>query len=118
MKSTKKIISLALVVVLLFGVVITTPISVNAASNEEEIYNYCISSLGLNTAAACGVLANIEKESSFNPTASCIDTNGLTSYGICQWNGGRFTNLKNFCSQQKRLSYALFALPVWLISIN
>lgn len=73
-------------------------LNVSADSNEQIIYNYCINDLGLNTAAACGVLANIEKESSFNPKSSCKDTNGLTSYGICQWNGPRFESLKSFCS--------------------
>ena len=52
-----------------------------------------------NAAVACGIMANIEKESSFNPTAS--GDNG-TSYGLCQWhdtkpNKGRMTNMKNFC---------------------
>ena len=78
---------------------------VSAASNEETIYNYMRNTMGVNCAVACGVLANIKAESGFNPTASCIDTNGLTSYGICQWNGGRFTNLKNFCSN-RGLSYS------------
>ena len=69
-----------------------------AASNEETIYQYLKNNLGLNTAQACGVLANIKNESGFNPTAHCIDTNNKTSYGICQWNGGRFDALRNYCS--------------------
>jgi len=69
-----------------------------AATNESVIYDFLINNLGLNNASACGILANIYSESSFNPQASCIDTNGLTSYGICQWNGGRFTSLKNYCA--------------------
>lgn len=69
-------------------------------SNETTIYNFLKNTMGVNTAAACGILANIQKESSFNPTAECIDVNGLTSYGICQWNGVRFTALKNYCSNK------------------
>lgn len=67
-------------------------------SNEKKVYNFAKKKLKLNTAAACGVLSNIESESSFNPTASVIDTNGKISYGICQWNASRFDNLKNYCS--------------------
>ena len=44
------------------------------------------------------MLANIESESSFNPTISVIDTNGKISYGICQWNASRFDDLRNYCS--------------------
>ncbi|MCD8189897.1 MAG: phage tail tip lysozyme [Clostridiales bacterium] len=67
-------------------------------SNETTIYTYLTETMGLNTAAACGILANMYAESSFNPTASCTDTNGLTSYGLCQWNGSRYTSLKSWCS--------------------
>lgn len=65
-------------------------------SNEATIYKFLTGTMGLNTAAACGGLANIEAESSFNPTV--YGDNG-TSYGICQWHNSRFTNLKNWCSK-------------------
>lgn len=74
-------------------------LAVTSNGNETIIYNFLRGQLGCNTATAVGILANIFSESSFNPTASVIDTNGLTSYGICQWNGSRFTALKNYCSQ-------------------
>ena len=74
-------------------------ISVIAASNEKIIYDFFINTMNQNSAIACGVLANIEKESSFNPKDKTVDTNGNTSYGICQWNGNRFTELKNYCSK-------------------
>lgn len=64
-------------------------------TNEETIYNFLKTVMGLNIAGACGVLANIQAESSFNPTA--LGDAG-TSYGICQWHASRFTNLKNWCS--------------------
>ena len=67
-------------------------------SNEKKVYKFAKRKLKLNTAAACGVLANIESESSFNPTISVIDTNGKISYGICQWNASRFDDLRNYCS--------------------
>lgn len=66
-------------------------------NNETIIYNYLVDTMKFTRAIACAILSNIEKESSFNPTASVLDVNNKTSYGICQWNGGRFTNLKNFC---------------------
>lgn len=64
-------------------------------SNESTIYKFLTGTMGLNTAAACGVLANIEAESSFNPT---VYGDSGTSYGICQWHNGRFTSLKNWCN--------------------
>ena len=77
-----------------------TLFSVTSSSNETIIYDFLKNTMGFNTAAACGILANIYKESSFNPGSSCLDVNGLTSYGICQWNGARFTALKNYCSSK------------------
>ncbi|MCD8050437.1 MAG: phage tail tip lysozyme [Clostridiales bacterium] len=72
--------------------------TVTGNSNETTIFTYLTGTMGLNTAAACGIMANMYAESSFKPTASCTDSNGLTSYGLCQWNGSRYTNLKNWCS--------------------
>lgn len=87
------------------GVFITSGVSSSfkmssGSSNESTIYKFLKNEMGLNTAAACGVLANIQSESSFNPTASIIDTNDKISYGICQWNGPRFDLLKEYCSNR------------------
>ena len=65
-----------------------------ANSNAKQIFDYLTSDMGLNSAAACGVLANIECESNFNPNLYGDSGN---SYGICQWNTSRFENLKAFC---------------------
>ncbi len=62
--------------------------------NETEIYNFLKKEMGLNTAAACGVLANLYKESAFNPNA--MGDYG-TSYGICQWHNSRWTSMQNWC---------------------
>jgi len=67
-------------------------------SNEQIIFDYITGTMKLNEAAACGILANIQAESNFNPNAGGPDTNGLTSYGICQWNGSRFTALQDYCT--------------------
>ncbi len=70
-----------------------------ATSNEAEIFNFCINNMGLNVAAASGVLANIKCESSFNPNSKGDYQNGVhTSYGICQWHNSRYTNLINWCN--------------------
>lgn len=63
-----------------------------AESNETKIYIFLRNELGCNTATACGILANIEAECGFNPTAQ-------TSYyyGICQWGGERRQALMDFC---------------------
>ncbi len=67
--------------------------------NEKTVYEFMKNEMGLNTAAACGVLANIQAESSFRPTAEVLDVNDKISYGICQWNGVRFDALREYCSQ-------------------
>ena len=64
-------------------------------ANQDSIYNY-LAKQGFNDAAICGILANIEKESGFNPNS--LGDHG-TSYGICQWHNNRWTQLKNYCSQ-------------------
>ena len=69
--------------------------TVTGSANETAIYNYAVNTMGLNTAAACGILANIQKESGFNPHA--LGDSG-TSYGICQWHNSRWDRLKDYCT--------------------
>ena len=64
-------------------------------TNEEKIFAYLYYEMDYPAAAACGILANIKCESTFRPTA--WNASG-GSYGICQWTGGRYTNLKNWCA--------------------
>ena len=64
-------------------------------ANQDAVYNY-LSQQGFNDAAICGILANIQHESNFNPNAL---GDGGTSYGICQWHNSRWDRLKNYCSQ-------------------
>lgn len=61
-------------------------ITANMKGNERIIFRYLTEVMDLNTAAACGVLANICCESGFKTWA--IGDSG-TSYGICQWHNGR-----------------------------
>lgn len=62
---------------------------------EGRVYNFLTGTLGLNTAGACGVLANIEKECSFN--YNLVEKGSGRGFGLCQWTGGRRTNLVNWC---------------------
>ncbi|MBR1699231.1 MAG: transglycosylase SLT domain-containing protein [Bacteroidales bacterium] len=80
------LLALALLVVLLFPA--------GAASNKDRVFQ-ALTGEGLNPAAACGIMANIEKESQFDPTA----TSGGGSYGLCQWTGSRKSNLYNYCNK-------------------
>ncbi len=97
---TKSYIKRILVTVLaLVTVLCAIPFASSAAAptsaTVKAIYEFLINDMGLNSAAACGVLANIEKESDFNPQ---LYGDSGSSYGICQWHNGRFENLKKFCN--------------------
>ena len=80
------LLALALLIVLLFPA--------GAASSKDQVFEE-LQRQGLNTAAACGVMANIDKESTFNPSVSSRDG----SYGLCQWTGNRKSNLFSYCDQ-------------------
>lgn len=67
----------------------------SSLSSEEKIYYFLIYEIGLNPAGASGVLANIDHESGFRATAV---NSSSGAYGICQWLGGRKTNLQKFCA--------------------
>ena len=71
--------------------------SLRGNNNEEKIFYYLMQDMSFNNAGAAGVLANIERESSFNPNA--LGDNG-TSFGICQWHAARYEGLKRFCSRE------------------
>ena len=81
------------------------------ADNEHTVFNFLKQVMGLNTAGATGVLANIARESSFRPDAL---GDGGTSYGICQWHAGRYTNLKNWCGQNGK-DYTTLDGQLWYL---
>ena len=66
---------------------------------EQQVYSYATSTMGLNKAAACAMLANINSESGFNLTSV---GDGGTSYGLCQWHNQRWSNLKSWCQSNKK----------------
>ena len=60
-------------------------------TNEDSIYAF-LRDAGFSHAATCGIMGNIQQESSFNPN------NGTGSYyGICQWGGSGLEALKDYC---------------------
>ena len=64
---------------------------------EDELWEYAQylkSELNINTAAAAGILVNIQFESGFNPEKEGDDGN---AYGICQWRGARLNQMVSFC---------------------
>lgn len=89
-----RLVSLALILSLAVTVVCAgqwwDPLAV-----ERQVYTYLTEELKLNSAAACGILANIEYESNFQVTI--VGDQG-TSYGLCQWHDGRYTALRSFCA--------------------
>lgn len=78
-------------------------------TNEETFVNFCREVLGLNLAGALGVAVNVGRESDFKTGA--IGDSG-TSYGICQWHAGRYTNLKNWCAENG-LDYTTLDGQLW-----
>ena len=62
--------------------------------NANYIFDYLTQRLHYSEAAACGIMANIRCESTFNPHAWNA---GGGSYGLCQWTGGRYGRLQSWC---------------------
>jgi len=67
---------------------------------RDKVYNYLVNTLGFNRASAIGILTNMEYESKLRPNIEVMDTNGLYSIGICQWNGSRNDAFKSFCNER------------------
>lgn len=86
-------------------------------TTPQIIYLFLTRTMGLNSAVACGILANIEKECSFKVTAASYDG----GYGLCQWTGARNTRLKNWCKDngydyttlEGQLWYLKYELENW-----
>ncbi|MBR2810227.1 MAG: hypothetical protein IKD69_02500 [Solobacterium sp.] len=64
----------------------------SAGPAPDYIYSFLTGTMGLNRAAACGVMGNLYAESSFDP--GCDDSG---YYGLVQWGGGRRSNLMSWC---------------------
>ena len=95
---------LAVGLVLILTVLLLMPAApvahaMTATEVEAGIYTYLTEEMGLNTAAACGALANIYAECRFDPNDVFIEKDGRESYGICQWNGSRRAALEQYCAE-------------------
>lgn len=92
----KNCIRLLAMVLVLTALVL--PVSADAGARlavEREVFDFLTNEMSLSDAAACGVLANIEHESAFQPTI--VGDKG-TSYGLCQWHNERFSALRGYCT--------------------
>ncbi len=109
-----RIIRSIISVLISLAIMSTLAVGVSASStteiNEKYIYNFLTTKMGYNMAGACGVLANIECESEFDPTlieyGYSWESGG--GFGICQWTNsprtskiGRRTDLVNYCTAKK-----------------
>ena len=92
-------------------------------SNEQLCYLFATTVMGYNSAAAAGLLANIQAESGFR-----VNANGDSgkSYGICQWYSSRKTRLLNWCSSNGldasslygQLCFLKYELETYYPSVN
>lgn len=98
-KALMKVILTVMTLVTLITVIPLSSANAASTSNKTEVFSYLTKELGFNSAAACGIMANIEKESNFKPGTIIRDSNGLLSGGLCMWNGSRLNSLKNYCSK-------------------
>jgi hypothetical protein len=89
---------------------VTASASVDTGANASTVYSLLTGTYGLTKAAAAGIMANIQIESSFNPSA------GSSYYGICQWGGSRLSNLIAFCAANGYSSDSLEGQLAFMIS--
>lgn len=69
----------------------------NKYGNEARVY-FWMRTLGYSHKGTCAIMGNIAQESNFSTSVTSKD--GYGSKGLCQWTGGRLTNLKNFAKSQ------------------
>lgn len=108
-----------LITVLLLGMALLLVPGVEASeyADEGQIFEFMTLEMGLNPAAACGIMANMEAESGFKLV--CYGDEG-SSFGLCQWHATRFDALKTFCKSrgydyrtlEGQLNFLLFDLRV------
>lgn len=78
----------------------------SVSERRSTIYQLLTSTCKLNKAAACGILANIQIESTYNPRAVNDIDNGY--YGLCQWDGKyRWTDLITYCRKTNTGRYSI-----------
>jgi len=55
-----------------------------------------LSAYGFSKFAIAGILGNLQAESGLNPSSGGMDSNGLWSGGLAQWNGSRYKSMQAF----------------------
>ena len=98
-------------------------VSAGYSANADYIFEYLTKRLGYSEAAACGIMANIRCESTFNPQAYNA---GGGSYGLCQWTGGRNGRLRSWCGSNGydyktidgQLAYLQYELQTYYRSVE
>ena len=89
-------------------------VSIGYESGSSNMQSVCLTlkKSGFSNNAVIALMINMNAESSFRVDA--LGDNG-TSYGLCQWHNGRYTNLKNYCGDKYstvecQLSFLLYEL--------
>jgi hypothetical protein len=72
------------------------PLGPGEVVQAKQLYDYFVEK-GFTPAQASGILGNIQTESSFNTSAY---NSGEGAIGLCQWEGGRRTELEHFAASQ------------------
>lgn len=88
----KRMTALLTAALIMFAALVPS-FDVKAQSNEEYAFFYLTDTLGFNTAAACGIMANIRHESNFHPGAGSWGG----AFGLFQWMGGRLDGMEYYC---------------------
>ncbi len=128
----RRMISVVITLAMLFAL---EPRTLARENYEGQIYQFLTGTMGLNAAAACGVLGNlyVETGGTFSPTVyNPNDTGGTRSFGICQWNNGagagnRYGALLTWCNangldantvegQLRFMQYELESTPYFRLS--
>lgn len=83
------------------GVIGENPLNLNSKEKDEVMVKLIDGLLqsglpNMSQNVAFAIAANVYAESSFNYTAV---NSSSGAYGLCQWLGNRYTNLKTYCSQ-------------------
>ncbi len=73
------------------------PIGPGETVQAKQIYDYMTEKYGLSPAVASGILGNMMTESSFKTNAHNAAEGAI---GLCQWEGGRRTELEHFAAAQ------------------
>lgn len=76
------------------------------SQNASVAFNY-LTSKGLSTVQAAGVIGNLQAESRLNPRLEAMDTNNKMSRGIAMWQPPRWQNLLTFASSSGRDPWSL-----------